>query len=102
VLIVLAHAGMSGFVKPNSNWGKTSEIDGFQDSFNEVAVWVQQQNVIWRGDPPLTAVSLKALLTTRVTHITTGAQAGEGTNILQAREFARHITGYFGRRIFTA
>jgi hypothetical protein len=55
VLIVLAHAGMSGFVKPNSNWGKNFELT-VPDSFNEVQ-FGHSKMLIWkRGSalPPFT------------------------------------------------
>jgi hypothetical protein len=50
-LIVLAHAGLSGFVKPNSNWDKNFELT-VPDSVNEVR-FGRSKTLIWKRESAL-------------------------------------------------
>lgn len=45
-LILLAHSGISGFVKPNSNWGRNFEFT-IPDSVNEVR-FGHSKTLIWK------------------------------------------------------
>ena len=53
-LIVLAHIGLSGFVKPNSNWDKNFELT-VPDSVNEVRFGHSSTPIWKRGSPSVSA-----------------------------------------------
>jgi len=55
-LIVLAHVGLSGLVKPNSNWGKNYEVT-IPDTVTEVR-FGHSTTPIWKRGSPSVSVPL--------------------------------------------